>query len=309
MIDYSAEVDLSQGRQVGQHGHEEDSRQIGGHSNMKEMKMGNYEVSDFEQEVIRRSHLIPVVVDFWAEWCAPCRVLGPVLERLADKNKERWILAKVDTERHQDLASQYAVRSIPTVKLFVDGKVANEFTGALPEHMVVQWLDRSLPNKLRKEVERAQGFLDAGKTFEAQAVLNKVLQQDPGNEDARVALAGTYVKASPKKAVEMVEGIEEHSKNFPLVDAIRNFAALMEKLNHPDSLAESEMKPLYLEAIRALADHEYEKALEGFIEVIRADRYYDEDGSRRACIAIFKLLGEEHATTQTYRRSFSSALY
>jgi putative thioredoxin len=271
--------------------------------------MGNYEVHDFEQEVIRRSSLIPVVVDFWADWCGPCRILGPVLERLAEKDKERWVLAKVDTEHHQEIAAEYGIRSIPAVKLFIDGKIVDEFTGALPEQQVVQWLDRALPNKLRKEVDRARALLDAGKMLEAQAVLTAVLQKDPDNEDARVTLAGTYIKAAPAKAVELVAGIEEHSKNWPMVEAIRSFAALTKKLDRPDDLPESSVKPIYMDAIRALADHDYGKAMEGFIEVIRSDRYYDEDGSRKACISIFRLLGEASEVTQTYRRSFSSALY
>lgn len=271
--------------------------------------MSAYDVSDFEKEVIQRSHQIPVLVDFWAEWCGPCKVLGPVLEALAEKESDCWVLAKLDTDRNQDIAARYGIRGIPAVKLFVDGNVVSEFTGALPEQAVKQWLDRALPNPLRKEVERAQQLIAEGKPLEAQTILGKVLQQDSTYEDARVALAGTYIKASPRRALELVNGIEEHSKNFPMVEAIRTFASLTAKLADPSFLPESPVRDLYLSAIGALTDYDYARALGGFIEVIRTDRFYDEDGARKACITIFKLLGEDNEITQQYRRGFSSALY
>ena len=130
-----------------------------------------YEVEDFTKDVIDRSRTVPVLVDFWAEWCGPCRTLGPVLERLAGKAGGRWVLAKVDTDRNQELAARYGIRGIPNVKLFVDGEVANEFTGTLPESAVAQWLERALPDPLRNEVARAEGLLQSGKVREAQTVL------------------------------------------------------------------------------------------------------------------------------------------
>ena len=105
---------------------------------IEEIKM-NYEVQDFQKEVIERSKNIPVLVDFWAEWCGPCKMLGPILERLAEKYKDIWALAKLDTDNNQEIAMEYGIRGIPNVKLFVNGNVADEFTGALPENMVEQW--------------------------------------------------------------------------------------------------------------------------------------------------------------------------
>lgn len=103
-----------------------------------------YDVTDFERDVIDASHKRPVLVDFWAGWCSPCRVLGPTLEALADASGDRWDLVKVNVDKHPSIAQQYGVRGIPAVKLFADGAVAAAFTGALPKPAVQQWIDTAL---------------------------------------------------------------------------------------------------------------------------------------------------------------------
>lgn len=269
----------------------------------------SYEIQDFEKDVIERSRTVPVLVDFWAAWCGPCKALGPVLERLAARADGRWVLAKVDTDHNQQVAARFGIRGIPNVKLFIDGTPVDEFTGALPENAVLQWLDRALPDPRAGEVARAEALIAQGKPLEAQAILGQVLRQDARNEHARVLLAGTYLEVAPAKALELVDGIEADSKHFGVVDAIRTFAGLTAKLEHPERLPGSPVREGYLAALQALARFSYAAALEGFIGVIRGDRYYDDDGARKACVAIFRMLGEEHEITQRYRREFSSALY
>jgi putative thioredoxin len=269
----------------------------------------NHEVQDFERDVLQQSHQIPVLVDFWADWCGPCKILGPVLERLANESDHSWKLAKVDTERHREVAARYNIRSIPNVKLFVDGNVISEFVGALPEPMVKQWLRKNIPSPFRTEIARAQGLLAEGKSLKAQTILEVVLQKEPANQQARVTLAQTLLFSDPEKAVDLVSGMAEDSEYFDAVDAIRTISAMMKKVSYPDTLPDHPTKPAYLAAIEQMQRGDFDGALEKFIEVIRNDRYYDDDGSRKACIAIFRILGEEHATTQKYRREFSRALY
>jgi len=267
-----------------------------------------YDVSDFEQEVIQRSHEVPVLVDFWAAWCGPCRVLGPILERLAQQNGGRWDLAKVDTEKRVDVAQQYGIQSIPNVKLFVDGQIVDEFLGALPEHAVQRWLQRALPSTHRKQLEQAQQLFQAGKPSEAHPLLEQVVRLEPDNAQARVLLARLVLFNDPKRAAQLVDNVED-PRHLELADAVRTISRLHDAIENPDAIPQSSVRGLYRSAIESLFAQDFDTALRGFIEIIRNDRYYDNDGSRKACIAVFKILGEEHEITLKHRRDFSSALY
>jgi len=269
----------------------------------------SYDTTDFQKDVIERSASIPVLVDFWAEWCAPCRMLGPVLERVAEKHKGEFQLVKFNTEQFPYIAAQYGVRSIPNVKLFVDGKVADEFVGALPEHMIEVWLKKALPGKYHESLQEAKRLLSEDKIPAAQALLQQVVDGEPGNQEARILLAQTLIFAEPQRAAALVQGIEADSEFYDLAEAIRTFSKLLEYRTHPERLAEAPVKLRYLAAIERLAAGNFDAALAEFIEVMASDRSFDDDGARKACIAIFKYLGEEHELTRKYRAEFSRALY
>lgn len=266
------------------------------------------DVKDFESEVLKKSLETPVVVDFWAEWCAPCRILGSVLESLAEQANGDWVLAKLNTEEHPEIAGRYNVRGIPAVKMFVDGEVTNEFTGALPEFQVKSWLQQSLPSKLRRQIELADSLLAGGRQEEARRTLENVVREEPDNERARALLAHLLVFEDPRRAEELVSPIEVGDQ-VELAEAVRTVARLARFADDGGTLPEGEAGKLYSQAMGELLHQDFENALQHFIEVIRQDRYYDDDGSRKACIAIFKLLGEGHETTQKHRRDFSRALY
>jgi putative thioredoxin len=268
----------------------------------------SHEIQDFESDVIQRSHQVPVVVDFWAEWCGPCRILGPILERLEREGLGRWALSKLDTDRHQDIAAEYGIRGIPNVKLFIKGQVVAEFTGAQPESAVRKWLEKHVPRKSSRELEEARALLSQDRHSEAREIFERIVASDPGNSEAKVLLARDLVRDDPAVALNLISGIEEDSEHFPLSEALRTIVAAIEKRKNSSSLPDGSVTSLYLSALDAVSNEEYDSALGQLIEIIRLDREYDDDGSRKLCIAIFRYLGEDHEITRRHRRDFAGAL-
>ena len=271
--------------------------------------MSRFDTDNFDVDVIERSREKPVLVDFWAAWCGPCRVIGPVLERLADQNGDDWELRKLDTEKHPTIARQYRITSIPAVKLFVDGEVKDEFVGALPEQVIVDWLKRTLPSRFREQLNRAEALVAEGNLGEAHYLLSEVLQNDPDDQPGIVLMAQVELYSDPVKAAETADRIPLGSDRFETAEAIKALAGIFRYVETPDLLDESPVKSDYLESIRLLREGKNEAALEGFIDIILRNRYYDDDGARKAVIAVFKLLGEDHETTRAYRNPFANALY
>ena len=269
----------------------------------------NYEVSDFNTEVVERSRTIPVLVDFWAEWCGPCKMLGPVIESLAERSRDRWELVKVNTEVHTDIARQYGIQGIPNVKMFVDGEVRDEFTGALPEPMIEQWLNKALPSPRAQQLEAALLRLGEGDMAAARVLLEDVLSSEPDNEQAAVCLARTFLNEDPRRSLDLLGPIEPGTEFHDSAEAMRTIAGLYLHLDAPEGLEEDPVKPVYIQGIEFLRSGAYDLALQRFIEVLEKNRSYDDDGARRSCVAIFGLLGERDPTTRQYRRAFSNALY
>ncbi len=271
--------------------------------------MDAYEVNDFQKDVIDKSADVPVLVDFWAEWCGPCRVLGPVLERLASRADGRWILRKVDTERFPEVSAQYGIRSIPNVKLFSGGEPINEFVGALPELAVAQWLEKALPDPHREILDQAEALLRSNHLDAAAHEADKVLSDVPSHERARTIAATALLYSDSARAYELIKDLDESSEQWELAGSIQEIARLLWRISDESSFEEKPVKLTYVKAVEALKAKDFDSALAGFIDVIREDRYYDDDGSRKACIAIFKYLGEDHPITIQHRRDFGSALY
>jgi len=267
----------------------------------------NHEVTNFQKDVIEKSFDKPVLVDFWAEWCAPCRMIGPILEKLAEENADSWELAKVDTDKNQQIAAKYGVKGIPNVKLFRNGEVINEFTGALPEPAIKEWLKKSIPSKFADQIEHAKIHLKNGDTLTAKAILEDIYKGDINNSEVKVLLAKILLFDDIKEAMRLIQNIDGNLINIELAEAITTLADLLQR--NQSSFADSEVREKYLGAIGDIRKKDFDSALTKFIDLIRTDRKYEDDGARKACIAIFKFLGEDDEITVRHRRDFGSALY
>ena len=238
----------------------------------------------FEQDVIERSREMPVVVDFWAEWCGPCRQLTPVLERLATEREGKVALAKLDTDANQRLAAAFQIQGIPAVKAFRDGQVVDEFVGALPPAQVTRFFDALVPSEADQLVE------DGDET-----ALRRALELEPGRADAAVPLA------------RMLAGRGERDEALEVLDNVAgSFAAdglaarLRLEPTDPDAAA----------AFESLDAGDTEAGLDRLIAAVAAngDDQRRED-LRRAVVGVLDELGVEHPLARESRRKLASALY
>lgn len=269
--------------------------------------------ADFRTEVLDRSHEIPVLVDFWAEWCGPCRVLGPVLESMAEQAQGRWELVKVDTERFPEIARALRIQGIPAVKLFHAGKIVGEFTGALGQAQVALWLQQHLPAPTDDAWSRAQSLVAAGDHEAARAALELILQENPAHDQARLEFAKIQLRDDPSAARSQLESITGEADAYGTAQNLLHLVGVVEwarteKAPADGSGKDPEALALYREAARDFATGDWNAALGKWVDVVGRDRALDDDGARRACIALFAVLGEDHELTRTWRRRFSMAL-
>jgi putative thioredoxin len=263
------------------------------------------DVSNFEQEVLAASHEKPVLVDFWAPWCGPCRQLGPILERLSEEPEAPFTLAKLNTDEDQATAAQYSIRSIPAVKLFVDGEVVDEFIGALPEQQVRAWLKRAIPSQTRGLVQDAREALAAGDRDQAEAWLEEAMTLDPGNSEAALLLARLVVFKDPARGEQLSR---TPGAAFDEAQAVQRIAWLLSDEGAPE-LPDDPAREAYLGGVEALATGEIDTALTKLVDSVRRNRHFHDDGARKTCLALFSVLGDRHELTLKHRRSLEMALF
>ncbi len=275
-------------------------------------------IEEFEAKVLIPAETVPVVVDFWAPWCEPCKVLKPMLEKLAEEYKGRFILAKVNSDESPELAQHFGVRSIPSVKVLFQGQLVDEFNGAIPESQIRAFLDRiALPEgpeqiNLR---EQAAALVAEGKLDDALAILVQASQANPQDQAIQLDAVDVLMQLGRKdEAKQLLAGDYANEPDranalrarLALLDGAADTAPLEARLaaNPDDHAARLELSKAYA------AQSRFREALDAALEVVRHDRFFDEGAGRKAILALFEALsGEQYDDlVREFRRKLSAAL-
>lgn len=273
----------------------------------------------FQEQVVDASNEVPVVLDVWADWCEPCKQLMPILEKLVAEYQGAFRLARLNADEQQQLAAHLGVRSLPTVKIVKEGKLVDEFNGALPEKQVRQVLDRHVEKPAEPVTVQARRLWDEDRLDEALALLTRANREDPDDMEVLVDIAQLKAETGDLEGAREIfdalppeERMQSHAKqlaarlrfleqagNLPLEAELR-------KRLEADS---SDLEAKYLLALQRVLKRDNGGAMELLLEVLQKDRTYRDGGARATLVELFDLLGNEDPDVKVYRRKLFTLLY
>ncbi|AZC33703.1 thioredoxin [Pseudomonas chlororaphis] len=277
--------------------------------------------ADFDQSVIENSFHKPVLVDFWAEWCAPCKALMPMLQQIAESYQGELLLAKVNCDIEQDIVARFGIRSLPTVVLFKDGQPVDGFAGAQPESAVRTMLEPHVqmpPPKAADPLELAEALFAEGRIAEAEATLKVLLGEDNSNAKALILYARCLAERGELgEAQTVLDAVTGDEHKAALAGAKAQITFLKQAADLPDSadlksrLAQNPQddEAVYQLAIQQLARQQYDAALDALLKLFIRNRSYNEGLPHKTLLQVFELLGNDHPLVTTYRRKLFAALY
>ena len=282
--------------------------------------MHSFDVSaeNFEQAVIDKSQSVPVVVDFWAPWCSPCQTLKPLLEKLAEEYKGRFLLAKVNADENQALAAQFGVRGIPSVKAVSNGQIINEFSGALSESAIREFLDKILPSQGELKRLDALKHYENGDTETAETLLTEALALDPDNHEiiinqAQLKLENDDLDTAQQLLTQLPANVYQDEKVKTLLTKItmsRRINELPDKntlLQRLESDGDDLQVKLDL-ANTSIATESYSEAIDYLFEVLTQDRTFNDDAAQKTLLSLFTLLGNQDERVRAARKKLATLL-
>lgn len=260
--------------------------------------------SDFETSVIAQSHHTVVVVDFWAPWCGPCRMLGPTLERLATAADGAWILAKVNVDHNQGLSQRYSVQGIPAVKAFKNGAVVEQFAGALPESQIVTWLSRIVPSRQSQQLavlrETAQHNPKA-----VRHELASLLSAYPHDDSIKVTYGGVLARLNDPQADTVLRSVSPQSAQYAAAQA---WLVLLNGIQSA-VLVSTGVEEQFAQAMRTFIHGDTSATIAQLLTLVATQRHWQDDAARKTLLALFTALGDDHPLVPQARRDLAMALF
>jgi putative thioredoxin len=270
--------------------------------------------ADFQTAVIEQSQTRPVVVDFWAAWCGPCRILGPTIEKVAAEFAGEVILAKLNVDDNPRSAMQYRVQGIPAVKAFKGGRVVDEFTGALPEPHVRAFFQSLAPSPGERAAEEAERLLATGSVEAAEKRFREVLSERPDDPRAVVGLAGILARRGEHKDADDLLKLVPNDRRAKVLRHRIFLEGYAKRHTGEDLQGEASSNPRdprarYRWGVMLAADERYREALDELLASVGLDRNWEDGAARKAALAIFEILGFDSPITREYQRKLEDVLF
>jgi len=265
--------------------------------------------ADFEYQVIAYSQHVPLVVDFWAEWCVPCRTLGPMLERLCLEAGGSFRLAKVNVDQNPNLAFRYNVRSIPSVKAFRDEKIVLEFTGLQSEPKLKEWLRALAPSSTDLLLEKGLSLISEGEWVSAMTAFQEVLKERPDSAPAMLGLAKSALAQGQVEEAQRILQSFPPSREFAKAETLLQLIQALIRLKNSENHHDNPLEAAYQRALRLVLRGNFAASLDGLLDILRDDKHFRDGEVRQVILGLFELMGEEHPLTHQYRQELASVLF
>lgn len=266
--------------------------------------------ADFEYEVINYSLNIPVIVDFWAEWCTPCKALEPILMKLVKESSGTFRLARVNVDENPNLVMRYGVRSIPTVKAFSQAEVVAEFTSLQPEQRIRDFLSKIIPpSPLTLAIEKANSLIEFHDWENAEPVYKDVLGKHPEHPAALLGLAKIYLATQKPQDAYLILADFPESRQYARAQVLLPLSKTLTEYERGQIPEESDLDFLFLNSLRLVSRQNIPAALDGLLEILKENRQYGDGVAKEIFLALLEILGETNQATRKYRSELASALF